>query len=257
MNKLAWGVLKRTGGSDNAKNVHDLIILSEPEVFFGRTSNIGSNFSHTKQDVIPVQYASGTHFSIAYSEKACLDSDAEIEYILTDLSRNGTFVNNYIIGTKKTKSLQQGDVISLQFKGESKVEYTFSIVYKEDELNRNRQVTSASASSQDSNKNKNNNRYHDSGMPSLSPDASAASAASVLLMSQIAQYEKKQQELIVNAADLTSQIAVMEVELIKSKQTHSDTVNVMTTDFTHQLQEKERIIDDYKVRLLEAESMHR
>ena len=91
----AWATLTRSGGSDTSKNIPNEYCLIGCEdkqdcVFFGRIEKVADKFQYPgKQVVIPVQYASGTHFSISRTPS---------EYKLEDWSRNGTFHNGLLLG---------------------------------------------------------------------------------------------------------------------------------------------------------------
>jgi pSer/pThr/pTyr-binding forkhead associated (FHA) protein len=121
-----WGKLTKTGGSEESLAVPSVITLFENDSFFGRISQAAPrsdvDFKHTSQFVIPCMYISSTHFSLHY------DPNSSTKYLIRDYSKNGTFVNNQLVGTTEAKELKDNDEISLKYKDKVKIIYQFSIV---------------------------------------------------------------------------------------------------------------------------------
>ena len=86
----------------------------------GRAAHHQKGFLNIKQP-----YVSGKHFSI---EDKSTEQDPEPQFILSDLSTNGTYLNNVSVGKGKSARLVSGDTLAIRFKDQVKVHYTFNIV---------------------------------------------------------------------------------------------------------------------------------
>ena len=126
---IAWGCLKRTGGTEH--RLPDTLPLVDAETFVGRVTSIDTNkFQHNDQLALNLPYLSGTHFSVGRRQ---LDNTRPPFYYIVDHSRNGTFI---IHGTGSGSALQElelvgegqqeirhGDRIVIVFHREIKVVY--------------------------------------------------------------------------------------------------------------------------------------
>ena len=123
-----WGVLTRTGGSEDATNVPSTIPLIDEECFFGRFSappkQPDNKFTHTTQVLIPCLFVSSTHFSMNKID----NRDGTCSYSITDHSRNGTYINGQLVGQNKTVPISNDMEISLLYKNKVRILYKFAAV---------------------------------------------------------------------------------------------------------------------------------
>ena len=85
--------------------------------------------SNQTQLINHLLYSSATHFCIKRQLEE--GSASAYCYVIEDLSRNGTKINDELLGNGKSRALKSGDVVGIKFKTESKVMYTFSSVSAE------------------------------------------------------------------------------------------------------------------------------
>jgi predicted nucleic acid-binding Zn-ribbon protein len=122
-----WGVLTRVGGSEEDSAVPKTIQLSDKECFFGRfpvPAAHQAHFTHKSQILLDCAYVSSTHFSIRCEK----DAAGVRSHLLTDHSRNGTYLDRALVGTNKTVSLPDNGEISLMYKNKTRVAYKFTSV---------------------------------------------------------------------------------------------------------------------------------
>lgn len=126
-----WGRLKRIGGSEENQAIPSEIVLCDTPTFVGRISKPQQStlkegdpvFTHSSQSVIPCMIISSTHFSIAIDES----KPNHTTYLVRDYSRNGTFVDNMLVGTADTKEIQDGADISFRYREEVRIIYRFVV----------------------------------------------------------------------------------------------------------------------------------
>eukprot|EP01040_Poterioochromonas_malhamensis_P010712 gene10712-11670_t len=127
-----WAKLTHVGGSEESLAVPSILNLSDDESFFGRFSQPAAKsdqpFTHTTQHVIACLFVSSTHFGII---RDC--TIQPFKYYVRDYSRNGTFLNSVLIGTKERKELSDGDTISLRYKDKDKIIYQFTVLPTENQ----------------------------------------------------------------------------------------------------------------------------
>eukprot|EP01038_Epipyxis_sp_PR26KG_P005324 gene5324-7390_t len=133
-----WGKLIRIAGNDESLTIPSLIQMTDNIHFFGRIpqpisqgheANNGNatSFSHETQFAIPCVYISSTHFSIKKINNDANDNN-KTQYLLTDYSKNGTFVNNLLVGKDKTMEIEDGFSISIHYKNVVKILYRFNTI---------------------------------------------------------------------------------------------------------------------------------
>lgn len=118
-----WGKLERCGGSEDSPAVPRMIPLFNSECFVGRFGQPvagNSRFTHDTQAVIPCPIISSTHFCISVEEA----EDGQHSYFIHDFSRNGTFLNDEVVGAEK-KALTADCVISIKYNKVVKLAYKF------------------------------------------------------------------------------------------------------------------------------------
>ncbi len=255
-----WGKLERTGGSesDPAILAPDLLIFGSSnsasinqmeEIFFGRTNPSKSElhsrgFTHSSQVVIPVPYASATHFKI------CRDHVGTI--VLTDLSRNGTVVNGEVIGNNKPVILSTGSKVGLKFKNDIKVEYTFYVLPT---ISKDSNPLGGSHGSVGS--------AVDSSFPPLHPvpagatrivQTSQPSQWDPVLLEQLRQYENKCRTMVEEQAVLTAQVGLLEARLEEESAGRLAERQSSAIEREKASQERMRLVEEYRVQLLDATS---
>lgn len=122
-----WGVLTRVGGAEQEAAVPKTIQLNDGEVFFGRFAAPAPNhthFTHKTQTLLDCPYVSSTHFSI----KVVKGENGSRSYVLTDHSRNGTYLNASLVGPNKETPLPDNGEIGLMYKNKMRVVYRFTAV---------------------------------------------------------------------------------------------------------------------------------
>ncbi len=137
MNRV-WGKLARSGGNEESLTIPSVFQMVDPISYFGRfpvpNPKAEFVFSHSTQFVLPALYISSTHFAIEF------DSDSN-KYYVSDYSRNGTYVNDELVGCDLTskpakphrKELKNNDLIAIKYKNIDKITYVFSVVVSADE----------------------------------------------------------------------------------------------------------------------------
>jgi FHA domain len=120
MSLQVWGKLVPSGGSD-LPVLHSgaFVLFEEGEGHkFGRVLGAGGS----SQYVLPFAHVSSTHFLIRCQKST--DGEPPI-YYLKNLGKNGTFVNGEAAQGDVEKHLHTGDIISLRFKQDTKLEFKF------------------------------------------------------------------------------------------------------------------------------------
>jgi len=228
-----WAALIRSGGSDTSTAIPKTYELdgdqktkqpaqgsqekeapnpacNKVEVFFGRI-NPGAmdlakkGYKHAAQVILPVQYASGTHFSIRLSADSGSGPSGPVAE-LTDHSRNGTFHNGKLVGTGKTVALGVGDKISLHFKSECKVEYAFQPG-----------AVPAPAPAPAANASASAVEAPEAALSPPNPNPGSGSGSMTVLLGQLSAYEAKLQEMSSAAAASTESITRLEAALRREK----------------------------------------
>ena len=118
-----WGHLERIGGTEDATNVPPKVTLQDSECFVGRFAEPvkapDSKFTHKTQTLVPCLFVSSTHFSIG-------KVDGKMNtYFIKDYSRNGTYLNNELVGPSRTVEFKDGAEISLMYKNKVRILYRF------------------------------------------------------------------------------------------------------------------------------------
>ena len=131
---MNWGKLMRSGGNEKDSRVPAVFEFGGDGLnkqYFGRMDRPAEElkaqgFSHAKQHVLHINYSSATHFCI----KRAVDEShpGGYSYAIEDLSRNGTKLNEELIGSGLSRAIKSGDVVGIKFKSESKVQYTFTSI---------------------------------------------------------------------------------------------------------------------------------
>jgi chromosome segregation ATPase len=121
MSIVCWGKLVRSGGVDESLTIPSVVQLTDKECFFGRFSQPVKDpkYKHETQFVLPCLFVSSTHFSVLIDS-----SEAKPKYYIKDYSKNGTFLNDRLIGNEKMEIDEQSE-ISLKYKNTVKITYRF------------------------------------------------------------------------------------------------------------------------------------
>lgn len=116
-----WGYLEFQDKASFHEKTADLqllpriIELQDTKHFIGRSS-IHPQDSDKIVSAIPLPFISTIHYMVA---------QVDSEFQLTDLSRNGTFVNDRLVGKDKTITIHPNDIITIKFRSESRILYKF------------------------------------------------------------------------------------------------------------------------------------
>jgi DNA repair exonuclease SbcCD ATPase subunit len=123
-----WAKLVRCGGAEENLAIPAVIPLTDVENYIGRFSqpvaNTENKFNHENQFVIPCMFVSSTHFCISVAHTNQSDKR---RYTIRDYSRNGTFLNDKLVGNTETE-LVDGAEISLKYKEKVRVAYRFTVL---------------------------------------------------------------------------------------------------------------------------------
>jgi len=226
-----WGKLIRSGGSEVDPSIivpNELVFgNTEDDVFFGRTNPSASDletrgFTHTNQVVISVPYASATHFKISRGGTTG-------QFILTDLSRNGTVVNDSVVSNNCPVPLATGDRIGLKFKTDTKVEYTFHAlpVQGADEANmRGEKAISQQQQPQ----------------------------CDQVLLEQLQKCEHTCRAMTEEHATMASQIGMLESQLAEVIAGRAADKSAAAAEQKSAAADKARLLDDHRVQMLDANS---
>jgi len=248
MKMPAWGKLVRSGGSEIDPSVlvpSELVFGSyesfesggkeREDIFFGRINPSASDlatrgFTHSNQVVISVPYASATHFKITRNITG--------EFVLTDLSRNGTIVNGEVVSNNHPVALAAGDRVGLKFKNDTKVEYTFHVLLALSNA-AGKKATPNSA-----------NRVHATGMAATSQQ----SQCDQVLLEQLQRSENTCRKMTEEHAALTAQIGMLESQLADVTAGRAVEKSAAAAERESAAAERNRMLDDHRVQMLDANS---
>lgn len=121
-----WAKLIRCGGLEDNMAVPSFVPLCDNANFIGRFAqpvpSAEQTFTHESQFVIPCLFISSTHFGISIEHNG-----SSRRYLLSDFSRNGTYLNGELVGTTP-KDIHDGDEITLKYKDKVRIAYRFSVL---------------------------------------------------------------------------------------------------------------------------------
>ena len=224
-----WGKLIRSGGSEVDPSIivpNELVFGNTDEVFFGRTNPSASDletrgFTHTNQVVISVPYASATHFKISRGGTTG-------QFILTDLSRNGTVVNDSVVSNNCPVPLVTGDRVGLKFKTDTKVEYTFHALPVQGADQANMRGEKAMSQQQ--------------------------AQCDQVLLEQLQKCEHTCRAMTEEHATMASQIGMLESQLAEVTAGRAADKSAAAAELESAAADKARLMDDHRVQMLDANS---